>query len=188
MSRLFRLSSSLVAIACVAVLVAGCAKKEEGTTTADQPADTAKMVPESTPSTTPSTGGTAQGTMPEKPATPPAHIEVQHVLIGYQGSIPNKTITRTKDEAKALADEILGRARSGEDFGALVQKYTDDQFPGVYKLANTGQTPGEGEYPRDGMVKGFSDAAFDLSPGNVGVASYDAQGSPYGWHIIKRLK
>jgi hypothetical protein len=186
MSRLSRLYSSLVAIVCVAVLVAGCAKKEEGTTTADQPADTAKLVPEST-TPTPS-GGTAQGTMPVKPSTPPSHIEVQHVLIGYQGSIPNKTITRTKDEAKALADEILRRARSGEDFGGLVQKYTDDQFPGIYKLANTGQTPGEGEYPRDGMVKGFSDAAFDLSPGNVGVASYDAQGSPYGWHIIKRLK
>jgi parvulin-like peptidyl-prolyl isomerase len=38
------------------------------------------------------------------------------------------------------------------------------------------------------MVKGFSDVSFSLSPGNIDVARYDPKTSPYGWHIIKRLK
>src|SRR4029453_16449471 len=89
--------------------------------------------------TTPSTGG--QGAAPESAgATTPApsastmpeplpsgHIEVQHVLIGYAGSVPQKNITRTQAEAATLAAEILARAKKGEDFGSLVQKYTDDQ-------------------------------------------------------------
>lgn len=130
----------------------------------------------------------ATSTMPVAPATPPEHIEVQHVLIGFAGKIPGKNVTRTQEEAEKLAAEILERARKGEDFDQLVQKYTDDQWPGIYGLANTGITPADGEFPRDGMVKGFSDVAFSLSPGNIDVAKYDPKASPYGWHIIKRTK
>jgi len=130
----------------------------------------------------------AANTMPVAPATPPEHIAVQHVLIGFVGKIPGKTITRTQEEAEKLAAEVLERARKGENFDQLVEQYTDDQAPGIYGLANTGITPADGEFPRDGMVKGFSDVAFSLSPGNIDVAKYDPKGSPYGWHIIKRIK
>ena len=130
----------------------------------------------------------AASTMPSAPATPPEHIEVQHVLIGFEGKIPGKVVTRSQAEAEKLAAELLERARKGEDFDQLVQKYTDDQWPGFYGLANTGVTPAEGEFTRDGMVKGFSDIAFSLSPGNIDMTNYDPQNSPYGWHIIKRLK
>ena len=134
----------------------------------------------------------ATNTMPVAPTTPPDHIEVQHVLIGFQGSIPGKTVTRTKDEAEKLAQDVLARARKGESMDALVQQYTDDQYPGIYDLANDGVTPrvdpNNPEYKRSGMVKGFSDAAFGLSVGNVGIANYDPKTSPYGWHIIKRVK
>ena len=57
-------------------------------------------------------------------------------------------------------------------------------------LANNGVMPDKAkqEFPRSGMVKGFSDAAFGLSVGNVGISNYDPKTSPFGWHIIKRLK
>jgi hypothetical protein len=29
---------------------------------------------------------------------------------------------------------------------------------------------------------------FAISVGNIGMADHDPQTSPYGWHIIKRLK
>ena len=122
-------------------------------------------------------------------ALPAGHIEVQHVLIGFQGSVPGKPITRTQDEAKALAYQILERAKKGESFDALVQQHTDDQYPGIYRLADNGVTPEAGvEYPRSGMVKGFGDASFPLAIGGVGIADYDKQASPYGWHIVKRLR
>jgi parvulin-like peptidyl-prolyl isomerase len=117
----------------------------------------------------------------------PSHVVVQHVLIGFQGTIPGKTITRTEAEAQALAANILARARAGEDFNQLVGQYTDDQIPGIYKIANRGVTPGPYEYRRDGMVQGFGDVAFSLLAGSVGIANYDARLSPFGWHIIKRL-
>src|SRR5262249_4941694 len=120
---------------------------------------------------------------------PAGHIEVQHVLIGFQGSVPGKNITRSQEEAHKLAYEILERAKKGEDFGSLVKQYTDDQFPGIYRLADRGvQVEPNVEFPRDGMVPGFSNTAFSLKPGEIGISDYDTKASPFGWHIIKRLR
>jgi len=178
-------------LAALAILSAGCGQKTEETST--HAADSTVSVTPPAPTVTPDTAAKAPealNTMPVKPSTPPDHIEVQHILIGFQGSIPQKTITRTKAEAEKLAQEVLEKARKGENMDALVQQYTDDQHPGVYDLANTGITPdpAKQEYKRSGMVKGFSDAAFGLSVGNVGISNYDPTTSPFGWHIIKRLK
>ena len=116
------------------------------------------------------------------------HIEVQHILIGYQGSVPGKPIRRTKDEAQALAYQLLEQARAGADFGALVQQYTDDSPPGIYGMSNRGVAPAPGEYGRDQMVPAFGNAGFPLPVGGIGIADYDPRTSPYGWHIVKRLK
>ena len=121
-------------------------------------------------------------------AKEPEHITIQHVLIGFTGSVPGKNITRTQDEAKKLAEEILARAKKGEDFDGLVKKYTDDSPPGIYAMANNGVAPAAGEYARKGMVPAFGDAGFPLQVGEFGMASYDKTKSPYGWHIVKRLK
>ncbi len=130
----------------------------------------------------------ASETKPNKPEKTPDRIQVQHILIGFAGSIPGKGITRTKDEAKRLATEILNLARGGEDFDALVKKHTDDSPPGIYGMSAVGVPPARGEYPRDQMVPAFGNVGFAISPGNIDVAEYDPRNSPYGWHIIKRLK
>lgn len=124
-----------------------------------------------------------------KPTKEPDHITIQHVLIGFTGSVPRKNITRTQDEAKKLAEDILARAKKGENFDELVKKYTDDSAPGIYMLANTGVAPAaDGEYARNRMVPAFGDAGFPLKVGEIGMAPYDSMKSPYGWHIVKRLK
>ena len=190
MMRNVRFVPVLLALALGAFVAQGCAQKSEDTTSSSKASD-------STVAATPAPVETAKvsdpatlGTMPVAPNPAPPHIEVQHVLIGFQGSVPGKTVTRTKAEAEKLANEVLAKARKGEAMDGLVQQYTDDQFPGVYDLANTGVTPDKAkqEFPRSGMVKGFSDAAFSLSVGNVGISNYDPKTSPFGWHIIKRLK
>jgi cyclophilin family peptidyl-prolyl cis-trans isomerase len=72
----------------------------------------------------------------------PADITVQHVLISFRET-PVKA-DRSKEEAEALANEILKRARDGEDFGALVKEYSDDNInpkdalPGSYRMLNNG--------------------------------------------------
>ncbi len=42
--------------------------------------------------------------------------------------------------------------------------------------------------PRGSMVPGFSATAFSIEVGEIGVAEYSTQSSPFGYHIIKRLK
>jgi hypothetical protein len=120
--------------------------------------------------------------------TEPDHITIQHVLIGFTGSVPRKNITRTQEEAKKLAEEILARAKQGESFDELVKKYTDDSAPGIYSMANNGVAPAAGEHARGRMVPAFGDAGFPLQVGEIGMAPYDSTKSPYGWHIVKRLK
>ena len=132
--------------------------------------------------------GKMAGTMPVKPDVLPQHVVVQHILIGFTGSVPGKSISRTKEEAKTLAYQILERARKGEDFDELVRKYTDDSPPGIYGMSGAGVAPATGEFPRGGMVPAFGNVGFSISPGNIGIADYDATASPFGWHVIKRLK
>src|SRR5262245_52541980 len=111
--------------------------------------------------------GAKAGTMPVKPDVLPQHVQVQHILIGFAGSVPGKPITRSKEEAKKLAYEILDRARKGEDFNELVRKYTDDSPPGIYGMAGNGVASGPGEYARSGMVAAFGNVGFSISPGNI---------------------
>jgi len=119
----------------------------------------------------------------------PEVVVVQHILIGFKGSVRGKSIERSKKEAKALAEDLFARAQSGpEDFDALVKQYTDDRHPGTYRLTNTGAPRENGAQPRTDMVPRFGDVAFSLEPGQVGMAEYSAASSPFGWHIIKRLE
>lgn len=75
----------------------------------------------------------------------PAVIEVQHILISFKG-IPRVNAARSQEEAEALAQELLGRAKKGEDFSALVKEYSDDNMdpadptPGVYRMTAPGCT------------------------------------------------
>ena len=121
---------------------------------------------------------------------PPEHIAVQHILIAFQGSIPEAKVTRTQAEAEALAKDVFARAQKGDDFDALVKKFTDDQYPGIYRMSNFDATPdaSKQEYPRAKMVKSFGDVGFSLAVGGIGLAVYDPKDSKYGWHIIKRLE
>jgi hypothetical protein len=114
-----------------------------------------------------------------KPELPDEKIEIQHVLIAFKGAPRMTKVTRSKDEAKVLAQKVYAEAIGGGDFLALVKKYTDDSAPGIYSVTKAGRT---------GYVKGFGDVGFRLKVGEIGVAPWDAKASPFGWHIIKRVK
>ena len=111
------------------------------------------------------------------PAEPPArdeppaeaeHVVVQHILIGFRGSVRGKTVLRSREEAQELAGKILARAREGESFDELVRLYTDDQPPGIYEMANTGVAARPAEFRRAGMVKAFGDPPHCLVVGVPG--------------------
>lgn len=84
-------------------------------------------------------------------------------------------------QKKAKAEEILARARNGEDFAALANEFSED--PGN-KDPKTGEGKG-GLYvntPKGRMVPQFEAAALALEPGQVAPNLVETD---YGYHIIK---
>lgn len=65
-----------------------------------------------------------------KPELPDASITVQHVLIGYQGAPRLQGVTRSKDEAKVLAEQVWREALGGADFQALMKTHSNNGGPG----------------------------------------------------------
>jgi hypothetical protein len=158
--------------------------------------DHASTKPAATPATTPAASqGSAPAESPKpaanvdmdaaitvlmaKPEQPDESISIQHVLIAFKGAPRMTKVTRSQEEAKVLAQKVYAEAVGGGDFLALVKKYTDDSAPGIYPITKAGRT---------GYVKGFGDVGFRLKVGEIGVAPWDAKASPFGWHIIKRVK
>jgi hypothetical protein len=111
------------------------------------------------------------------PPSRPTEIAARHLLVMYAGSqrAPAR-ITRTRDEARARAEEALRRARAGEDWVALVREYTDEEgSPEGGDLGNFGH---------GAMVPAFERAAFALEVGDVS----DVVESPFGFHVIQRYR
>ena len=116
----------------------------------------------------------------------PDRIQVAHVLISFAGA--GTEATRSKADAEKLANDVLARAKKGEDFHKLIKELSDDPGEGVYGMANFKVKPDRGEYERGGMVPAFGDVGFKLAVDGVGMSAFDPRTSPYGWHVIKRLK
>lgn len=104
----------------------------------------------------------------------PEMVKAAHVLIGTKD---NTTGTDLSDEQKAakkkIAEDVLKRAKAGEDFAKLAEKYSDD--PGSKDKG------GEYTFPRGQMVPEFEAAAFSLNTNQVS----DLVTTAYGYHIIK---
>ncbi len=82
-----------------------------------------------------------------------------------------------KESAKALADEVLEKAQSGEDFFSLIDEYgwdggMEDSTDGYYLNTNSS------------FISEYLDAAFALEENEI---SDLIESSSYGWFIIKRL-
>ena len=100
-------------------------------------------------------------------------VKASHILLGYKGAQGSRA-TRTKDEALALASELITRTTNGEDFAGLAEKYSDD--PSAKK--NKGDL---GFFAWGRMVPAFQEAAFKMTPGEIS----DPVETSYGFHVIK---
>ncbi|MFP6899796.1 MAG: peptidylprolyl isomerase, partial [Opitutales bacterium] len=105
-------------------------------------------------------------------------IAASHVLVAFKGASRAKaSITRTKQEAKARAEELRKQiVEEGKDFAEMASKNSDGPS------ASEGGDLGEFDF--DGMAKPFSEAAFALEVGAVSAVVE----TEFGFHVIKRTK
>lgn len=86
----------------------------------------------------------------------------------------NKATRADSEAVRALSEQILQRARSGEDFAALAGTYSEDE-------SNRDKGGDLGFFKRGMMVKPFEDAAFGGNPGDI-IGPVE---TTFGLHIIK---
>lgn len=81
-------------------------------------------------------------------------------------------------EKKAKAEQILSRAKAGEDFAKLATEFSED--PGSKDKGGLYE-----DVPKGQMMPAFEQAALALEPGQIAPSLVD---TPYGFHIIKLEK
>jgi len=106
----------------------------------------------------------------------PDSLKAAHILIAYQGAYNvNPEITRTKEEAEAMADSLLNVVRGLDStaFSTIAISVSDDQ--------SATQNGGYFDWFPDGMmVPEFNEACV-----NNAIGSYEVVETVFGYHIIK---
>ncbi len=88
-----------------------------------------------------------------------------------------------QSKKKAKAEQILGRAKAGEDFGRLANEFSEDpgnQGPNYLRLGGIYR-----DIPKGKMVPQFELAAISLRPGQVYPSVVETD---FGYHVIKLEK
>jgi len=94
---------------------------------------------------------------------------VRHILMLTQGKSESE-----KADIRKKMEDILARAKKGEDFAALAKQYSED--PGSKDKGGLYEDFGRGK-----MVKPFDDAAFSVPVGQIsGIVE-----TTFGYHILK---
>lgn len=101
-------------------------------------------------------------------------IDASHILFATVDRDLKSVSDEKKEEIKKTAEDVLKRAKSGEDFGELAKKYSDDK--------KTGEKDGSlGLFDRDSKDALFSREAFKLNNGEVS----DLITTNRGYEIVK---
>lgn len=100
-------------------------------------------------------------------------VKSSHILVAFQGSPAAQGVTRTKEEAKKLADQYLAEANAS-NFGTLAEKYSDDKGSATQKgsIGWVGQ--------QNGLTPVYSQFIFNNPTGKIDIVE-----SEFGYHIIK---
>jgi peptidyl-prolyl cis-trans isomerase D len=96
-------------------------------------------------------------------------VKARHIII----QVPSDATPEKTEEARKRAEEILAKAKKGEDFALLAEKNSDG--PTAKKGGDLGY------FPRGRMVKEFEDAAFSLKSGEISPVVR----TQFGFHVIK---
>jgi len=103
----------------------------------------------------------------------PEMVRAAHILLGTRDPSGKELPDDKKAAKRKQMEDILKRARGGEDFAKLAKEYSED--PGSKDKG------GEYTFPRGQMVPEFEAAAFSMNTNQIS----DIITTQYGYHIIK---
>ncbi|HOM01717.1 MAG TPA: peptidylprolyl isomerase [Acetivibrio sp.] len=122
----------------------------------------------------------------------PASSRVKHILIGLSDEVKNKYnslkyeegkteeaeayLNEKLEEIKPKAQDVLNKAKNGEDFEALIKEFGED--PG---MESEEYKDGYTVSKNSGFIESFEEASLALGEGEIS----DLVPGPYGYHIIK---
>jgi hypothetical protein len=167
---------SVAALACGTAQVVAAAP--EGTAAETKASATAPSseVPASSATTTVAESPAPAPKAPSGDA--PKAVGARHVLVQYVGAErAPASVVRTREQAEALAQKVLAKARRGESFTRLATEYSDE--PGA-----AGRGGALGKFGRGKMAPAFEEAAFRLAVGEVS----NVVETPFGFHVIVRTE
>lgn len=96
-------------------------------------------------------------------------VRARHIILLFR---PDDT-PDVREERRKQITEIQKRAKAGEDFAGLARQFSQD---------GAAQSGGDlGYFPREMMVKPFSDVAFSLKKGQIS----DVVETQFGFHVIQ---
>jgi parvulin-like peptidyl-prolyl isomerase len=171
------MSRSLCFLAASLLLVASACQKDGASSSAasSATASTSAPVQAAASGVQPAASTSASATAD---APPPDAIIAQHILVAYaKAKGAPKSVTRTKPQAKARAEEARAKVLSGTSFADVVKEYSDDEGS-VDRMGSVGK------FTREKMDPAFSAAAFSLKVGGVS----EVVETPFGYHVIKRTQ
>jgi parvulin-like peptidyl-prolyl isomerase len=107
----------------------------------------------------------------------PSSVRASHILLPWEGALRSTIEGRTKEEARALAEELLRKARENpDDFADLAREHS-----GCPSASEGGDL---GLFGHGQMTPPFEAAAFALAPDQIS----DIVETEFGYHIIRRTE
>ena len=108
-------------------------------------------------------------------------VQVRHILIGwkdleeaYGGQMPDSARARTRADAEAEINSLMGQLKAGADFNALMRQHSEDTGSAASDTPIT-------VTPEPPLAIEFRQLALRLQPGEIGVCQTE-----FGFHIIRR--
>lgn len=103
----------------------------------------------------------------------PDSIKASHILLAYQGAMRANEVTRSREEAQALADSLFNvTKKSSRKFDALAKQYSDG--PSSTKGGDLGW------FADGSMVNNFNEACVHGKKDEIKMVE-----TPFGFHVIK---
>jgi len=117
-------------------------------------------------------------------------VVIRQIHIPWAGAQGNPKTSLSREEAAKIAAECIAAAKAGTPFASLTDRhhYTESTFEPTMTLVAPPTRPAAGELSAKAVPRALRELAFGLDVGEVGLCEFHETESPYGFHIVQRVR